>query len=634
MKNSITAILILLSFQSYSQLIGEYIWPQTNVFSIPDSLSNEDAIFLSNVRTIDFMESGETNIVVYQRVYINSETAIEKYSERSFFVDESGKMSMLNARTVKANGQTISLTLKDYKKTESVVKDKFDEEVETRHQLLYPNVQVGDVLELAYQFDLPSYIFSNKMYLEDELISLYSRITLRNMSVLDLTLYNFNGMPDVKSKSDGNGKSMTWEKTGVGKLVVDGFNAFPPKWPHFVYNLWRIGENLDYTTYYDYETRNIPQSNTEFWTVSSIFKEMGAFNDDDNPLIKIQNSVRLIEDEFTWVDELVHEGEYRSRLKKKQINYVLFGRAMIKLIRELGFRVERGFTKGRLDGQFVHGLMSLEQMRKSYYAIIDDSGIVHFIFEPRDENEYYYLDEIPFFAEGNQSVGLFGTGLSLLETSKIQLPESTQKDNLHMMRAKMKVVQNADSIYLTCDRTDICKGHNSFLTRKNELGQYWRENFKIPSDLEPTNIDNVYPYKTTFKFSDTLNNGITLMSDSLYWLNLEQMFPEGVYTENESDEEYLNYLILPFKRTSSFSIFLEAPNAVSLAEDSKLVEFKNEVGNISYSVASVGDNMLKINLNFSVIKREVSGESEVNDFKDLLQKYSEIKSKKWLINMN
>lgn len=632
MKISILSLFLFFSFYGNSQLIGEYIWPKTSVSNIPDSLSEEDAVFLSNVRTYDFMGNGEMNIIVYQRIYINSDLAVEECSDRSFYLAERGSMAMLNARTVKKNGQIIPLTKKDYKRTESVVKGKFDETIETRHQLLYPDVQVGDVLEIAYQYDLPTFIFSNKMYLEGELTSLYSRITLRNMSVLDMTLFRLNGMPQVQSKSDGNGKIMTWEKSGVEKLLVDGFNAFPPDAPHFVYNLWGIGENLDYKAFYDYETRSIPQSNNELWKVSTIFLKMGAFSEDDHPLIKIQKTVRLIEDEFTWDNSSVQEGEYRAKLNDKKMNYALFGRAMIKLIRELGYRVERGFTKGRLNGEFVHGMMSLEQMRKSYYAIVEDNGAVHFIFAPRDENEYYYLDEIPFFAEGNQSIGLYGNGMSLLETSKIALPESTQKDNLHMVRTKMKFHTEGDSILLVFDRKDICKGHNSFLTRKKALGEYWRDDFKIPKDLEPKEIKNVYPYKSTFEFSDTIANAVVPMDDSSYWVSLQHMFPEGIFLADETEDVLNDYLILPFKRTSSFSIFLEAPESIQLLEEKKVVEYKNDIGNVSYSVAAVGEKMLKINLKFTVLQREISGERNVKMYKDLLQNYAEIKDKKWLVS--
>lgn len=610
---------------------GTYIWPEYTPIEVPDSLKKESAFFVNNVTTIDFLDMFEMQVVVFKRIYINSEKAAEQYSKHEMFLTGRGSIAMINARTLKADGTIINLAGNQIIETFSKEKNKYGTRTVRRFQLAYPQVQVGDVIDIAYQVDLPGYIYSDLMYLEDDIPSIYSRITLRNMSRLELTAYSLNNMPKSIQRDEKGIPTVSWEKTGVKSMKTDYFNALPPTAPSFVYTLWRPGEIIDYDAVYESEIRGYPSNCNRSFSLHEYFENEGVLNKGDDKLVQIKKIITYFEKECTWNYSKSTEYIKQSTdfLERKEIDDVLFMRLIIKFLDEKGIKAERGFTKSLLDGKFEQGFVSLEQLSDRYLVIYDDLDRPHFLFPPRGEGKFYYLDEIPFYLEGNQSVTMIG-GDELESSGGYGLPESMKEDNRHN---GMVIIDWQDTDSLKLRRKDQLTGHYSYLTRSKH-SSVWLGELNISNDSilpTPKQVKDFYPYEVTYEGEKHSKDVITAIEDSLYWMNASSELPLGLYQGDELNETYGNYLVLPFLKELNFSVFVQAPTVISNAEEISSVVFSNDIGEVSVNVFQKSENVLQYVYAVKVAKRYISGEEEVKRFKELMQNYQDVRTKKWVI---
>ena len=403
---------------------GNSKWPALQELVIPDSLKDETAFYILNTTTIDFLETYETEVVVYKRIYVNSEKAAEEMNQKELFVSNGGRITMLQARTIKKDGSIIELDGEQIIETESIQKNKYGTDVLRRIQLIYPNVEKGDIIDLAYERSLDGYIFSDLMFLEDDLPSLRTKISLRNISRLDLTVYNLHGMPATKRSLEGGVETISWEKYGVNKRVSEDYSAIHPEASCGVFVLWKRGEKLDYKTIYSFDAYKYPETFGVFYKITERLQELGILEAEEQAFVALPKLIKAFENDFKWnVDESTEElKETIKFLSDKKVDDVLFLRYIMKYLSEQGIRYEKGFSKSLLDGRFEHGLVSLEQLSRRFLFIYDENDQVHFLFPPTGDGEFYYMDEIPFYLEGNQSIALYGDGDFLKETGTVAIP--------------------------------------------------------------------------------------------------------------------------------------------------------------------------------------------------------------------
>ena len=640
-KSIILLLIVLFPIVGFSQIKGArgtFNWPSYTPIQIPDSLKSEDAFFIENLKTYYIRERFKTEILVFKRTYINSEAAAEELSQQELFLGRSGQMSTLKARTLKASGEVINLEGDQIIETISEKKNKYGSERIRRIQFVYPNVEVGDVIDMAYKISLDGYIFSDLLYLEDEIPSMHTVVSMQNYSLLDLTVYRLNDAPPVETKKDLGGQVVNWQSSGVKSIKTDYFNALPPDHPSLVFILWKRGENLDYRTWFSVDAEDLPQEYEVFKSINKIFLEQGIVQDGDPPFVQIQNAIRYFENECLWNDnENIFVAKTLSHLEKQEVNSLLFFRYMMKFLNEKKIRYEKGFTKSLLDGRFEHGFVSLEQLTHRFLVIYDENEQPHFLFPPRGKGQFYYLDEIPYYLEGNQSIALYGERDFLREQAMVQLPESDNKFNKHSAQIKIKL--NKGEAISSYSRKDKLSGHYSFLTR-DRLGGIWKEELGIaPDSIEifPVLKNNmrtaaVYPYQVEFNQSERSDELFQAIDDSIGWLDLSSLLPLGVYQDDELDAEFGDYLVLPFVKNHSIAVFVQNDESISIAEDIHSIEVSNAVGKIGVKLFQLNAKVVKVQVNIEISKRYLNGEDAAN-FKALLQKYSEVREKKWLLKM-
>lgn len=618
---------------SQNGIRGVYYWPEYEVVTIPDSLSEESAVYISNVTNIDFLESSQTKIRIFKRLYINSEEAAEKFSKREFILQDDGKIKMLQARSIKSDGTIIPLVDSDVIDTYSKSSNRYGGGSIRRIQLIYPDVKVGDVIDLAYEIHYDRYLLSRIMRLEDDMVSLYSRATIRNLSLMDVTVYSLNGMPEMISKTINSVRTVTFEKKGVG-IITDGFFDVPrPKSPQFIYTLWYPHQSLDYNTFYDYDANKYPYDYRKTTSLKTELLTEGVYNESDLYMVRLKKFVAYLEKYFSWVDvgNLPNTAVQSTQnyYEKQMVNQILFSRYVLKFLNDNSIPFNKGFTKNLRDGQFIQGTVLLEQMSERFFIVYDETNQAHYLFPPSGKDEYYFLDEIPFYVEGNDCVGLDGLRDKFEEEYPLTLPDSELEFNQH--RSIINVEIGADSCIVS--RRDKTKGHYSFLTRSGEDANDWLEELSIiqkTKSLNPISVDGLFPYEAIFEQDSLKYDLFTQIDDSLSWMNLKELLPGGIYVEDEVTEEYGDYVMLPFLKKSDFSIFIKSKNGISLEETNTEFNFKNEVGSIDIKVTGINANLIKVKMKVSVEQKYLLDDN-VDQYEALIKNYADFVSKKWVV---
>jgi hypothetical protein len=626
---------LLISLNGISQITGArgtYIFPAFNGVSIPDSLKNEDAIFVENIRTYDFMEDFRSEIVVFERIYINSEVAAEEYSQREMMISNDGFMAVLAARTLKKDGSVLTLDGDQIIETISKKKNKYGNETVRRIQFVYPNVEVGDVIDLAYQLNLNHYIYSDLLHLEDDIPSLHSRVNLRNISMLDLTVFRLNDAPAVVTGTDAGAALISWEKYGVSTLKSDYYNALPPDFPGLIFILWSRGQQLDYKTIYEYDAVEFPENYSPLTSIEKILREQGVLGYDEDTFVQLKKVINYLEKDCTWNFEPKGSNVNKSidYLENAQVDQQLFLRYIMKFLGENRIRYEKGFSKSLLKGQFVHGVVSLEQLSQRFLVIYDHQDEPHFLFPPRGKDQFYYLDEIPYYLEGNQSICLLGEKNFLKERASILIPESRVTDNTQVSQISLNVEK--DSLKSVYTRTDKFSGHYSYLTR-DLTGAIWLDELNVSPDsviIEPISSLDYYPYTSEFKQEDLSGEFFVNINDSLMWFMPKNLLPKGLYQGDEKEGEFGEYVVLPFVKQHNISIFVKSTAPIIISEDEQSLTYKNDIGSLEMTLYQMTENVVKVRFDVQVNKRKLAGQ-EITQFEDLLQNYSEIVNKKWVL---
>lgn len=606
-------------------------WPAYEKKVIPDSLSAENAVYLQNVTTIDFNTVGETSLIVFKRIAINSSSSASDLSKQEFYVPNAGRIGRLFGRIIKSNGIIEEVEEIDTYKTKITEKNEFETSTLTKYQVLFSNVENGDVIDLYYEIKLDGYIYSKVLYIEDEWISLYSRITLRNYSRLDITALVLNEKAQPGLKLIDGIPTITWEKEGVGKSKVAYFNAPDPKQACLIFNLWSPNEVLDYQAIFYYDVNKFPSNYSKLNSINKALIEDAVFNDNDPIALKVQKFVKHFENNFKWIDNLQVEPllKVNGHFSSKSINSEVFFYYIQKLLTENNATFYRCYSKSLLDGRFIHGTVALEQLDRRYLLFFDESNAEHFIFQPTSSGKYYYLDEIPFYCEGNQSIAMTGKNVTLDELLQVGLPESGVNENTHFTKVMFSL--NKDNT-ARMKRDDDLTGHFSFLLRDNSE-RAWLDELNINDTLIKTQEQNgVYPYGKKYRQDTLVKFDLIDLNDTLSWFTLNEFLPVSFFIDDEEKSELGNYVVLPFLKKESLSFYITSDEIIKLGEQftDNLI---NSVGQVSVSSIQMSDNLIKVNYEMKLEKRILVSKADNQYFKDLIRFWDDVSTKKWLVTI-
>jgi len=630
MKTRLT-LLIVVCFQSL--IAQNYNWPTIVTRTVPDSLKTEDAVYLDNVTTIDFKQHNETSIVYFKRIKLLTKKGVEDFSERELYQFNNGYIAMKKARVIKPSGDIIDLGDEHVKETFMEEKQNREKFYLKRIQLLFPNLEIGDVIDVVYQVDYDRNLLSKSIFLEADLVSLNSRLTLRNFSTFELNIYPTKGMGDVTSSNEGNMPSFSWNKTNVPKQTESYFSCPSPTASRVTYMLWYPGKRLTYDDVYKMDIENYSLQ-IGFKNITPSLVKRGVISNQEDPFVGLLELMDYLKNSFTWVEG----SEVSSTVKtidyflKSVVNDDLYFRYIQTYLEENKRTYQIGYTRSLLEGPFQHGYVTFDQLERRFLVIEDGSGNPHYVFPPNAKDKFYYLDEIPYYCEGNDAILLAGDNVVLKQIIPTKLPLSLITDNKHTCNLLVKV-KNHTIDSLVAKRTDVFSGHYSYLLRGKTQRSWLKDLAVADTTLTATELGMVYPYNQTFKQETVLNDCINQIEDSLHWFKPESVLPKGVYTEDESQEVTPEYAILPFLKQDKYSIYLESETPIVLAESKKTFTFSNEIGTITMEAIQSNATTIKFIYELKINERMLSDVAKNKAFHELQQTWYSYRTKKWIFKI-
>lgn len=620
LSNLLTA---LISFSAFSQ---DIIWPSYTSVEIPDSVLNEKAIFLQNTLTMGFNNAGQTDVNYFKRIMVLSDDGAEELRELEFFLSEISNLKRIGGRIIKEDGKIINLSETEKFKRYETVKEEYSNSIQRRYIVEFPNLEIGDVIDLMYEVKIDTYLLSNTLYIEGNYPSLYSRITLRNVSPFDISAYAMNCAVQPKSKVENGTLTLHWERTGVSKMLDSYFHAPRPDQPCLIYSLWNRGTTLDYAAVYYYDNLTYPGDFTIFNSLTQYFADFGVYSMEDPMAIKLQKLISSFQKEYIYDTKLNIEQSSKAfgYIKEKKINEEVFFVIVQKLLRENSVSYWVGYSQSLLKGPFYNGIVSLSQNDQRFLMIDIAEGEQHFLFGPQ-YGRFYFLDEIPYYLEGNQAVGMKGDRGTLDELISVQLPQSTSKENTHFV--KLLVKKEGGSV--TMRRDDHLSGHYSSITR-GQGQSTWLKRFAFEQErIDHSGQKSIYPYDLDLSTTEVDRLKIVKTGDSLNSFSLKDILERNIFDEDEETiEEMDNYLILPFQKSVKYSIYYQSDVALSLPSASD-IKLSNSIGEISCKSSLVSDKVLSVTVSLVISDRYINGSTEIRDYQALLDQWSKVQQLKY-----
>ncbi|MNE18462.1 hypothetical protein D3C80_1115020 [compost metagenome] len=298
-------------------------------------------------------------------------------------------------------------------------------------------------------------------------------------------------------------------------------------------------------------------------------------------------------------------------------------------LEENNLKYHVGFTRNLNEGVFEHGFVALYQLDYRYLIIENTDGSEHFLFEPTSMSRFYYLDEIPAGCEGNQSI-LFTGDRDKVATSAVLLPQSDLNNNKHTATIIIKTGHLSDTS-VTLNRRDAFSGQYSIFFRNPATSRYFKNLQINDTILKPSEVKYIYPYPVSFKQEDTLSTYFSNFDENLYAFNAEKLIPNFIFFEGETNEPTADYSIIPFSKQQKYSIYIESPNPIKVADNVTTLVKSNSVGVVKTEIIQTDPNKIKINYEIKLEKRILSNASESNEYLELVKEWANIVIKKWVI---
>ncbi len=630
MKPFVLTILLGTLFTNLSHAGDKYNWPEFSNPVIPDSLKTEDAIYFENRLTIDFMPGYEMSYVNFKRIKILSKKGVESFINHDLYQFNGGMIKLMKARIIKPDGSIIELGPENIKETALDSKSKYRSTYIKRIQFIFPTLQVNDIIDVVYQVDYKSYDLSDCRYLESDLISLNSKLALRNFSQFDLTVYPSKSLKNYKLTQEGGSPVFSWEIKNVPKIAENVFRAYPESAQKVVYNLWMPGEVLDYNVIYsgDYDMYHVK---TGFKSFSEELYASGIAKPDLSVLENINRITQYFEKETSWNDDKQMPASVKPAdfFYKHLIDNTNYFRMIQLYLEENEVTYHVGFTNDISSGVFEHGYVGLHQLEYRFLLIELAPGNEHFQFGPEGKNTFYYVDEIPTWCEGNQAIILSGKAKEVV-LSKAMIPQSDWTNNKHVANIIIKTADLSAQKQIL-NRRDSFSGLYSIAFRNPKNAEGFKRLNVSDTIIKPTEVKDIYPYNLSIKQDDTLENLFSEFDTKLYAFHAKELIPNYIYFEDEIEESPGTYSILPYSKQQKYAIYIEAQDTIKLADKITSLSKENSVGSVKCDIIQTNPKTIKVSYEIKLSKRTLVTPLENQEYIDLLKEWGNIVTKKWII---
>lgn len=602
-KSIYLIVLLSISNLSLAQIDTNYPFSKIHDYQLPDSLSNEDAILLNKITDI----APNKYAKIYQKIYINSEEALNQYASVSQSYPKS-KMDLtkFDAQIIKPDGEIISFGQEDIYEEKSIyLYDRNKKRYITTLKIPFPELEIGDILEFVSE--IKGHYYQNELFVNDKycytlehnvvIQPTYSAQTynIKQKSIkYDLaghTCYRwkFHNLAPLEKKYSNHYESMPYIKMGGNSYY--NYNA-PSSFP-------RLGAN-SLQHFIDVAIKN----NQEDSGNEKFIKVHEKYIRD----ISISKSYSDISDPSN------HSIEEGNRTYSNQTTF-------FSLVMEaLNMRVIKGSAHNKYSG-FPEG-------KTNYFSMLKyPEGGFKFIF-PQTEDRFYFIDEVPIGLEG---VTIDVTDKSRIDaayydTYQIKMPKTNPKMNQH----KQKVLVNIDLNSKNVDMTN-----RIYLT--GEMSTLYRHKYdKLSSNYSDTTLEinlkskgfeidtlfkmnqkSSFPFTASYNISSSARNYLSKINDTLTSIDIKPWFNHFIIDIERRKRRENLYIKTKYSDLQDFYIKFNQEVQLLNPTDST-VSVENSFGKYEFQIKQINATNILIHSSYKVYNSYYPKEkyTDILDLKD------------------
>ena len=500
------------------------------------------------------------------------------------------KISVLDARTIKANGQVIDMKSSDIKELDI----NFDEKDVKRNEKFYlfsvPGVEVGDEIEVIYVIeDAP---IPYKVFLHDEFAVLNSSYTLTIPKIALYEVYNANGMvkPEIKS-IEGNKVRCRWNMTNLPALGEADYSIKSLEVPHVVQvirginliNIFGIPDQVGWPDYFvefekyvDNEDRYVSKKYGN--AVDNFINELWKGHENEGIAAKL----KIVHDYLNQNMDIVNVDSKEAKkplgyfLEIKKIEQFRLLTLYAQIFKKANIPYDMAFARNKYNGVLNPNIVHMVQVDYMFFTFTDENKKLHYLF-PKSDEEQYEMDELPTYLQGTLAILIYSD--NKIGRGHI-LPSHATEDISQARKIESKVNLNEKTI--THDFQETLSGAYSTdlrfnyvnAARGNKMEEYFnnlcrqRNESMILKSVSIDSFSNVYPYHFRLKYQVDMTDQITKLDDDLYSISIENWFWHD-HIKIDKDKRWLTYFP-DYPHNDSFKYYLVFDEDVELVNAENL----------------------------------------------------------------
>ena len=666
MNKFIAVLFFLVTCQhSFSQISDRvaFKWKKPGPFcGIPDEFKNEDAVAIYNeTGTVNYFDvthriNFTTANFLKRRLRILTANGLKEYSNIVIRKRASVKISSLDARTIKKNGEVIPINPGDIK-----VLKNYDEDLDIyydEYRIAIPGVEIGDEVEYIYAYTRTGLTLANDVYLHTDIPCIRSSFELTLNRGLVTDIFSINNMGTPQSTEDETTQKLRWTMTNVPSVKNQNYAIVEKELPYVHFKLnkvvmsqYKIDEPVSMSSWsglYKELARDDYDHNSKTKGLESYFVQFKISTDTMNNFNKVKFFVDKINTDFKLL-KYANDGSMLKPityfLDKKEIdenNLRLFYKYLFYYLK---IPYETCFGRSRYSGDLNTSIVSDYQITHVFYSFKDEQNQRHFLF-PSSGYQVYNVDERPYSLEETLVIFLnkqnpFNNDPPAEQINKMgRLPA-----DLNSRTITCSYSVNVDSNYTGCDVKLLYSGMPSMRYRSNWLQQM--EEYKKDGLIEwldekenkNFSLDTVFierketilPYKFMVRIKSKENDVISTSGENISSLKIH--IPLQHSKLRSYAYKRITDLYTPYLYNDEINLFIQFPFSVDIINTSGLTKsLSNDAGSFTMSIHKVSDTVYKITSAYKIKTGKLSKDKyqllvDLNDLVDQLKELDVIYKK-------
>jgi hypothetical protein len=654
-------LLSVFSLPAWAQIsnLKNYKWPDKPKQSpAHEKFSSGDA-YIIHERQVFSLDLDSRGVYSYssikRKIKILTQKGVDEYARIVVPRSRQGNISLLDARTIKSNGQTVDLDVKEIK--ELTIAD--DEKLFDRRKFMLfaiPGVEAGDEVEIIIGYGGYGASLGEEIYLHSYLPIVKSEVSIHRMKdiILDVRFYNQIDYP--KQEENSTHITYQWTMNDV-PAMADHEGSIPTlDLPYISYVIKKVKLGA---SYYDIDgVGNTWVSAKEFFANQYLISGISARGRDR----KLDNYFENLWTQSGATDKLSKVRVVHNHINNKMkvtklpdsetslplINYLnnmavdapnlyrIYHYLLYSLATDYFFCMARDFYDGPIDLEFI----ACQQIDNLLFSFKDEKGETYYLI-PRNADEIYEVGEIAGDLQGTKIVAIQLNRKD--EISFPTLPYNTIDNNLRsrIIRTKitpgsekspMQFTETLQGIYSTNARHFYIENDKAGKLKSRFSATLKERNSNMELDsIRVLSYDSLFPFQFKFEYFMHTDHVLSEVDKNLYSINMNNWF-HHILGKVNPEGRIMDYYF-PFTGRDAFKYYLEFENEVEMVNSDKLV--KNIVtpfSRYSLTMTQVSPKVLLIESTVTISKKRVPLE-EINKLKTYYEHLDEADNEPLLVKL-